>query len=151
MTSPVDTRRGAALDEVQQGLRHLLGAERRLRGRDQHRTAGGLPHAQMRALIAIGDQETTAGEIAKSADLSPGAVTAMLDDLEAAGIVARRRSETDRRCVLVALTDDGHAVVDAARARWRGRWEQALDDVPEADLQAAARVMRAVAQLLDEL
>lgn len=151
MSARVDTGRGAALDDVQQGLRQLLGAERRLRGRDQHRTGAGLPHAQIRALFAIGHQDTTAGEIAKAADLSPGAVTAMLDDLEAAGIVARRRSETDRRCVLVSLTEDGRAVLDAARARWRTKWERALEDMPEADLEAATRVLRALAHLFDEL
>jgi len=143
--------RSAALDEVQQGLRQLLGAERRLRCRDQHRDTGELSPSHMRALFAIGHEETTAGEIARAAQVSPAAVTAMLDELEADGIVSRRRGEADRRCVLVSLTDAGHVVLDDARRRWRARWEDALQDVPADDLQAAAGVMRAIAQLLDEL
>jgi DNA-binding MarR family transcriptional regulator len=143
--------RTAALDEVQQGLRQLLSAERRLRGRDQRRETGDLSPSHMRALFAIGHEETTAGEIARAAQISPAAVTAMLDELEADGIVSRRRGEADRRCVLVSLSDAGHVVLDEARQRWRARWDEALRDVPAADLQAAAGVMRAVAQLLDEL
>jgi len=143
--------RSAALDEVQQGLRQLLGAERRLRCRDQHRDTGELSPSHMRALFAIGHEETTAGEIARAAQVSPAAVTAMLDELEADGIVSRRRGEADRRCVLVSLTDAGHVVLDDAKRRWRARWEDALHDVPADDLQAAAGVMRAVAELLDEL
>jgi DNA-binding MarR family transcriptional regulator len=143
--------RSAALDEVQQGLRQLLGAERRLRGRDQHRDTGELSPSHMRALFAIGHEETTAGEVARAAQVSPAAVTAMLDELEADGIVSRRRGEADRRCVLVSLTDAGHVVLDDVRRRWRARWEDALQDVPADDLQAAAGVMRALAQLLDEL
>jgi DNA-binding MarR family transcriptional regulator len=143
--------RTEALDELQTGLRTLLSAERRLRGRDQHRTTGELSPIHLRALFAIGDAETTAGEIAKAAQVSPAAVTAMLDDLVERGIVVRRRSDTDRRCVLVALTDTGHDVLDDARRRWRARWDGALRDVPERDLQAAARVMHAIGELFDEL
>jgi DNA-binding MarR family transcriptional regulator len=143
--------RAAALDGVQSGLRQLLGAERRLRGRDQHRTTDGLSPIHVRALFAIGEDETTAGEIARTAQISPAAVTGMLDDLEAEGIVVRRRSDTDRRCVLVGLTDRGREVLHDTRRRWRARWETALHDVPEADLQAAARVMRAIGDLFDEL
>jgi DNA-binding MarR family transcriptional regulator len=143
--------RSTALDEVQHGLRQLLSAERRLRGRDQHRTTGDLSPSHMRALFAIGHEETTAGDIARAAQVSPAAVTAMLDELEADGIVERRRGEADRRCVLVSLTDAGHGVLDDAKRRWRARWEDALHDVPASDLQAAAGVMRAIAQLLDEL
>jgi DNA-binding MarR family transcriptional regulator len=143
--------RAEALDGVQAGLRQLLGAERRLRGRDQHRTTDGLSPVHVRALFAIGDDETTAGEIARAAQISPAAVTGMLDDLEADGIVVRRRSESDRRCVLVALTDRGREVLDDTRGRWRARWESALGDVPDADLQAAARVMRAIGGLFDEI
>jgi DNA-binding MarR family transcriptional regulator len=143
--------RDAALDEVQSGLRQLLSAERRLRGRDQHRETGALSPIHLRALFAIGAEETTAGEIARTAQISPAAVTGMLDDLEADGIVLRRRSETDRRCVLVGLTDQGHEVLADAKRRWRARWEDALREMPEADLQAAARVMRALGDLFDEL
>lgn len=151
MSAPAAPAHTEALDAVQQGLRRVLSAERRLRGRDQHRDTGDLSPTHMRALFAIGHEETTAGEIARAAQISPAAATGMVDDLESAGIVARHRSTADRRCVLVTLTEHGHEVLDDARRRWRARWDEALRDVPDADLQAAARVMHAIGDLLDEL
>ena len=48
-------------------------------------------------------------------------MTAYVDRLEAAGLVARRRSERDRRRVELALTDEGVRVLRSARSR-RTAW-----------------------------
>ena len=144
--------RTEALDAVQQGA--APGAERRAppaRARPAPSTPATCRRSTCARCSPSAHDETTAGEIARAAQISPAAVTGMLDDLEAAGIVARHRSETDRRCVLVTLTDHGREVLDDARRRWRARWDEALRDVPDADLQAAARVMHAIGDLLDEL
>jgi DNA-binding MarR family transcriptional regulator len=138
--------------EVREAFGALLGAERRLRGRDQHRKVEGLTIAQVRALFALDAHEAaTAGEIAEAARLSPAAVSGMLDELERDGIVTRVRSDSDRRRVLVTLTDEGRAVLKKRRRLWLKRWEKALDDVPDRDLDAAAEVMRRIAALLDEI
>ncbi|HVX34244.1 MAG TPA: MarR family transcriptional regulator [Solirubrobacterales bacterium] len=146
-------RRTDALAAVREEFGCLMGAERRLRGRDQHRKAeDGLTIAQVRALFALDRSDAaTAGEIAEAARLSPARVTAMLDELEAEGIVTRVRSDADRRRVLVALTDEGRAVLKKRRRLWLKRWENALADVPDRDLEAAADVLRRIAGLLDEL
>ncbi len=47
----------------------------------------------------------TAGEIARQTGLTSGAVTALLDRLERAGWVRRLRDETDRRRILVEMTE----------------------------------------------
>jgi MarR family 2-MHQ and catechol resistance regulon transcriptional repressor len=75
----------------------------------------------------------------------------MLDELERDGIVRRERSDDDRRRVLVTLTDEGRTVLGRRRRRWLKRWEAAMEDVPERDLEAAADVMRRIGTLLDEL
>src|SRR6266568_7118035 len=46
----------------------------------------------------------TAGQLAEAAHLSTGAVTALLDRLEAHGIVTRVRDTADRRRVMVEIT-----------------------------------------------
>ena len=46
-------------------------------------------------------------QLAAGEGVSPPAMTAYVDRLEAAGLVARRRSERDRRRVELALTDEG--------------------------------------------
>ena len=49
----------------------------------------------------------TAADIARCAGIDTGAVTRMLDRLEAKGLVARKRSEGDRRVVHLELTEEG--------------------------------------------
>jgi DNA-binding MarR family transcriptional regulator len=51
--------------------------------------------------------QRSAGELARSADLSSGAMTNRLDHLEAAGLVKRLPDPKDRRGVLVQLTPEG--------------------------------------------
>jgi MarR family transcriptional regulator, organic hydroperoxide resistance regulator len=145
--------RAATLVAMREELGALLGAERRLRGRDQHRKgAGVLNSAHVRALFALGaHEEATAGQIAESARLSPGAVTGMLDELEQAGVVKRVRCEDDRRRVLVSLTDEGRELLGEKRRAWAKRWEETMAAVPEHELEAAAAVMGRIAAMLDEL
>lgn len=153
MSVTAPDRRTEALTAVREEFSGLMGAERRLRGRDQHRkTDDGLTIAQVRALFALGKGEAaTAGEIAEAARLSPASVTAMLDDLERDGIVTRVRSDADRRRVLVALTDEGRRVLAKRRRLWLKRWDKAMADVPDRDLEVAAEVLRRITGILDEL
>jgi MarR family transcriptional regulator, organic hydroperoxide resistance regulator len=143
--------RGEAVEDLRQALNHMLGAERRLRGRD-HSRSGGLTYAQLRSIAALGrESEVTAGALAKSADLNPASVTAMLDQLEAAGIVRRERSTEDRRVCMVALTQDGWQLLERKLAAWRALWDERLSDFSQAELEAAARVMRRSAEVFDSL
>jgi DNA-binding MarR family transcriptional regulator len=50
--------------------------------------------------------QMTAGELAAETGLSPAAVTGLLDRLEEAGYVRRRRDAKDRRRILVAAAPD---------------------------------------------
>ena len=52
---------------------------------------------------------STAAELARECRLDAGAMTRMLDRLEAKGLLRRERSATDRRVVTISLTDDGAA------------------------------------------
>jgi len=50
---------------------------------------------------------STAAELARDCQLDAGAMTRMLDRLEAKGLCSRSRSERDRRLVHIALTESG--------------------------------------------
>ncbi len=107
---PTATRPSKTLDELRMAMGELFGAERRLRGREQQQPRG-LTYSQLRALFVLDKSpEVTAGDLAKSADLNPASVTAMLDQLEANGIVERRRDREDRRVRIVSLTDEGRGI-----------------------------------------
>lgn len=153
MSAALPTGRDAALAGLREEFGALLGAERRLRSRDSHRKeAGGLSNAQVRALFVLGaHEESTAGEIAERARLSPGAVSGMLDELEEAGIVTRVRCADDRRRVLVNLTDVGREVLGERKRRWTKRWEDAMDGVDDRDLEAATEVLRRIAASLEDV
>jgi DNA-binding MarR family transcriptional regulator len=147
--STVSARR--SIEELRQALSAMLGAERRLRGREHHRV-GELTHGQLRAIATLGErEEMTAGEIAKRADLNPASVTAMLDHLEAAEIVERHRSPVDRRVCQVSLTPRGRELLDEKLARWQGHWEASLAEFDENEIEVARRVLARVGELLDSL
>ena len=142
-------RPGVALEDLRGSLTGLFAAERRLRSREH--APGELTHAHIRSLRALGDGEMTAGQLARSAELNPASVTAMLDHLEAAGIVARRRSTTDRRVCHVALTDEGRELLEVKTARWKDAWARRLGAYEDAELAVAERVLRDIADLFDSI
>jgi len=126
----------------------LLAADRRLRGREHM----DLSFTQVRALVQLADRgELTAGEFAKAAEVTPASATGMLDQLQKAGIVTRQRSASDRRCVVVTITDEGQALVDRKRQRWNQVWNEALEGVDDDALAAAAEVMRRLADAFSRL
>jgi DNA-binding MarR family transcriptional regulator len=140
-----------AIEELRVALGHMFGAERRLRSRDHQRT-GELTFGQIRALAALGrEHEMTAGQLAKSADLNPATITAMLDQLEAANIVQRTRSTEDRRVCNVSLTPDGWTLLERKLSKWRASWDERLAGVTDAELEIATRVLQQVTGIYDSI
>jgi DNA-binding MarR family transcriptional regulator len=84
-------------------------------------------------------------ELAAEEDISPPALSGHVDRLEAAGLVERARSETDRRRVGLRLTDAGAQLLRRIRARrttWLAERTRSLDlDELEA-LEAALPSLR---------
>lgn len=71
----------------------------------------GLTHAQWTPLIRLHFcGQSTAAALAKELDLDAGAMTRLLDRLEAKGLVSRERSATDRRVLTLALTAEGRRI-----------------------------------------
>src|SRR3546814_19143622 len=58
--------------------------------------------------LAIGSTGVT--DLARAAELNPGAMTRLLDRLEAKGLVVRTADPTDRRALNIDLTDAGLAI-----------------------------------------
>lgn len=63
-------------------------------------------------LLSLGRADTVAA-LARECHMDCGAMTRMLDRLEAKELVRRQRSETDRRVVHLALTDKGRETAAA--------------------------------------
>lgn len=80
-------------------------------------SAHGLDSASFDVLATLrrgGPGPLTPAGLMRSSMVTSGAITQRLDRLEARGLVTRSPSESDGRGVLVALTDDGRALIDQA-------------------------------------
>ena len=73
----------------------------------------GLTHAQWGPLFLIRKAgSATVAELARELQIDPGAMTRLLDRLEAKGLCKRIRSTDDRRVVNLALTFEGEQAAD---------------------------------------
>jgi len=140
-----------AVAEVLDAFSELSASQRRLRGRDALQR-GRLSFAQLRVLTALEEEDgCPAGRLAERAGVTPATVTGMLDILEEQGIVTRARSEHDRRVVIARLTEEGRRIRDRRRAEVRRVFEDALATLDPADLAAAPRVLRRLADVMEGL
>jgi DNA-binding MarR family transcriptional regulator len=81
-----------AVDDFEEALVHHLGINR----------------SDARCLDVLEERgPMPAGELAAATGLSPAATTSLVDRLEHAGYLSRVRDESDRRRVLISLTDAG--------------------------------------------
>ncbi len=77
-------------------------------GVEQQLVNSALTHAQWMPVLKLHlGHASTVAELARECHLDAGAMTRMLDRLEAKGLCTRNRSETDRRVVNIALTPSG--------------------------------------------
>jgi DNA-binding MarR family transcriptional regulator len=141
----------AAREELRVALAELFAARRRLHGRDQRH--GGITFAQMALLRVLADEggEVPASRLAARADITPTSVTQMVDGLVKHGLVERVRSEEDRRVVFVRLTPAGREAFERQRAMYEERTREAVADMTVDEVDQAAKVLRRVARMLDDL
>ncbi|GAA1854365.1 MarR family winged helix-turn-helix transcriptional regulator [Brevibacterium marinum] len=92
----------------------------------------------------------TASELAASERITPQAVAVALRELEELSFVARARDETDRRKVLVQITEEGRTSLErehAAGTQWLAdALAQRLDDSEREVLSSAVPVLRKLMQ-----
>jgi DNA-binding MarR family transcriptional regulator len=93
--------------------------------------------------------ELSVGQLAAHERVQPPSMTRTVNCLEEGGYVARRPHDTDRRQVLVALSDLGRETLLADRARrdaWLARKLQDLTPEERAVLRRAAPILEALSQ-----
>jgi DNA-binding MarR family transcriptional regulator len=150
-TKPRSGSREEALAQLGSAFKGAMTAIRRLRGRETHRHDE-LTFAQYQLLFGLAEHDRlSAGELAVSAELSPAAVTQMLDTLVAKGLVERTRSEQDRRVVACTLTTHGRDLITSRRADFEQRWHAAMADFSAKEIATAAAVVERLRRLYEEL
>ena len=103
---------------------------------------------QLAALAALERHDSmTPGELAEHEKVQPPSMTRVLAVLEERGLVRREPHATDRRQVVLTVTDDGRDLVQRVRRRREAWLAQRLQELAPADRQ----VLRAAAPILEKI
>jgi DNA-binding MarR family transcriptional regulator len=105
--------------------------------------------ADLRCLDWLADGPKTAGMLATATGLRPAATTALIDRLEAKGLVERVRDETDRRRVLVRMTEEGMRSTYAMYAPLVDEGQGLFAHHSVAELTAMRDLLEAMRELTD--
>ena len=85
-----------------------------------------LTFSQWTTLVALHSGITTAGDLAHNICHDAGSLTRLIDEMVRRGLVARTRSESDRRVVTLALTPPGRDLVEVLAPRVMNFWNGLL-------------------------
>ena len=89
-------------------------------------------------------------ELAELEGVSAPAMSAHVDRLEAAGLVARRRSERDRRRVELEVTEEGLRILRSARRRRTAWLAERLGRLEPDELERIDAALPALERLLED-
>lgn len=110
----------------------------------------GLTGPQLVCLRVLGRLEsTTPGTLAKQVDLSQATVTGIVDRLTARQLVARSRSENDRRNVTVAITDAGRALLAEAPSALQEKFAQRLAGLSNEEREFLLLSLKKIVRMMD--
>lgn len=101
-----------------------------------------LPRFDVMAALYRRRDGVTMSELSRMLLVSNGNATAVVDRLEADGMVRRTQSETDRRTVYVAMTPQGIADFEAMATGHEAEVDKLFAGVTEADLDALTEILK---------
>ncbi|MEY4304156.1 MAG: hypothetical protein RIT52_331 [Pseudomonadota bacterium] len=101
-----------------------------------------LPRFDVMAALYRRRDGVTMSELSRMLLVSNGNATAVVDRLEADGMVRRTPSDTDRRTVYVALTLEGIAAFEAMATGHEAEVDKLFSGVTEADLDALTEILK---------
>jgi DNA-binding MarR family transcriptional regulator len=101
------------------------------------------------ATLRRSEAPLTPGDLSHSTMVTTGGMTKRLDRLEALGLVRRKPDPNDRRGRLIALTDEGRALMDRAVEAHLGNEERLLEGLPPAKREQLVALLRELLITLD--
>ena len=96
---------------------------------------------QTRLLGVLRDRTLTMNQLARFLGLDKSSVTGLVDRAERRSLVARVPSTTDRRAVLVSLTDEGRSFVSQAAAAFEADVSALLSRLPPRERETLSRIV----------
>ncbi|MFT4197844.1 MAG: MarR family transcriptional regulator [Pseudoxanthomonas sp.] len=89
--------------------------------------------------LATGTASVT--DLARAAEVNPGAMTRLLDRLEARGLIVRQADPSDRRALHILLTEQGNAIWRDVERCGQRVTSLALQGMSDADAQTLTRLL----------
>ncbi len=103
-----------------------------------------LPRFDVMAALHRSESELTMTELSRMLLVSNGNATAVVDRLVKAGLVVRRASESDRRIVKVALTEEGRRHFAELAAGHEARVDALFANISSSDLDALDELLHRI-------
>ena len=100
----------------------------------------GLPFSRIRILKRLSRRSMSVKELAHAATIDAPAATVAVNDLEGRGLVVREIDPANRRCKIVSLTEDGHAMLRMIDAT-EDPAPEALTSLDDADLKRLQSIL----------
>ena len=114
----------------------------------QHALTGG--DFDVLATLRRSGTPLTPGALSRSTMVTTGGMTKRLDRLETLALIRREPDPRDRRGRLIALTDEGRALIDRAVEAHLQNEERLLADLPTAKREQLAALLRELLTALDQ-
>ena len=117
---------------------------------DRHFSELGISQGRFAVLLLLSFEPETAASPSRLAELcgvSRAAMTGLLDGLENSGFVARAAHSTDRRALIVKLTDSGREFLDSAIPKDRRRLSDLMDSVSESERQRLTKAAGRISEI----
>ena len=149
----LDAPRDAPDSQPEQEIDRLVALYRRagrsLRANDPSNWAEGLTMPRLRVLFYLGRSgPVPVGQIATGLEISQPSATETLEKLVSKGLVERTADPSDRRIVLVGLTEPGKEMIDRP---WETRRAVLASALRDASPDERAAIERGLALLCDAL
>ena len=134
-------------DAAEQIAGLLDGIVRRQRRASREGFGESVTHGQFRVLRTLdrADRLLRLSELAAQLGIVPRSATSVVDDLEAAGLVARQPDPNDRRATLVYLTPDGLKILSTLREKRRAVMADQLARLTPEEQQTLAALLQRLA------
>jgi DNA-binding MarR family transcriptional regulator len=110
-----------------------------------------LPRGMAGMLAALESGPLSIGDLARSESLAQPTVTRIVERLETQGLASRNRDPSNRRIVLVSLTDAGVSALSELRDRYATLLRDRLSHLDDQTLQELAHAVEALATLTTAL
>jgi len=141
MNSPLPPSSGSSLGLMFRQLRDGMGAQME---RELVKAGHDLTFSQFVTIKKLAGGIASVTDLARAAELNPGAMTRLLDRLEAKGLIERVADPEDRRALHIHLTDAGIAIWRDIEQCGQRVHDRAFGDMAQDDRNQLLRLLERV-------